>query len=198
MMVAVDVEAVLEHGGHSGCIRPQICTVLHRCIVEIEVELRIQHTVPQVAGDEVGRTVGLPNLVEALAALVLLLQLLGEGAPVEKVDVLRGVVPESIDAKVRHPHQSRVRHGLHHLGAAQVQGGQMRVKPGGQAVIVPTFGIQAAVREVERGRPVAVLLVHGVIQVHVVGYVVQKDIQVAPMGDVQQLVQLLGAGHAAV
>ena len=34
MVVAVHVEAVLDHGGHSGCIRSQIRTVLHRRIIE--------------------------------------------------------------------------------------------------------------------------------------------------------------------
>ena len=124
--------------------------------------------------------------------------LFGQCAPEYFRDVLGCVVPETIDVRVGNPPRGAVGHGVVHLGPLKVQRGHEGIEPSGQPLLVPKLGVHGAVRQVQVGHPVGVLLVNRVLLMNVIGDVVDQYILAVVVGGIHQGVEVIEGAKPTV
>ena len=186
-----------------GCLRllDNICDVAHRAalvydnitrgVIEVEVELSVDHTALDIRADKLNIAIGLANLPE-LTVGHRRFHLVGEHTPIVQGDVLASIVAEAVELEFAHPHECRVGHRLTHLVATGVESGDVLVEPGGQTgFAVPQTNVLAAIGQNQVGGPIGVLFQHGRVDVEVVGHIVENHVHLAFVGLGKHCVQLL-------
>ena len=166
-------------------------------VILVEVKLCVEHACLDVHANQVGRTVRLADhpympFGEACGNLV------PEHAPVAFGYMLARVVAETVKRVVLQPEQCRVSHCLTHFGNLQVERGDMYIKPGCQARLVPQLEVPATIGQYAVGYPLGVLLYHGRVDMQVVGYIIQHDMQAVCMGCVQHGAQFVARAEAVI
>ena len=160
MVVAVVGQAALQSLAQSVEGGPFLRERFECGIVEVEVELGIDFTATDVAGNELIRAVGFPNLVHMVIACST--NFLGEQTRKIHWDVLGCIVTEAVEIIFCDPHQGAIAHEFCDGIVTKFEGRHEGVEPSRQAFLVPKLGIESSVCRVFVGGPIWMFLVHRV------------------------------------
>ena len=166
-------------------------------MIDIEVELSIQHTRLHVGADKLVVAVSLANHPKRTVGITGL-HLMSEHAPIVQGDVLAGIVTIAVEVVLVYPVEGGIRHGLANLLTLKVERWNVLVEPCRQSGLIPEFEIAAPVRQDAVRNPVGVCLQRRGIDVHVVSHIVENDIDAVLMCRGKQFLQLCISTHAVV
>ena len=149
-------------------------------VIYIEIKLGIEHTRFNVRRYELWVAVCLANHPKCTVG-ILALHLVGEHAPIVERNMFASIVAVAVEIVVVDPIEGGISHGVAHLIALEVEGGDMYVEPSREAGFIPEFEIPTAIGEDRVSNPIRMLLQGRTLDMHVVSYIIEDYVHVMCM-----------------